>query len=411
MIIEVNGTTIKTDIDLRRALDVDADKICNFGLERTTGEGDNEKVELISTQVPVNPMRTLGFSVQWLPISAIKKGSPAEAAGLKIGDEIVAINGLPRGDLLTVDQRMIQLTRDAGESRVELEIKRDGASSKVSVVPVIPKLTPDLGPNKPVAIDTIGVAIPINLTVESVEPGGAAAASGLQVGDQLISVEYLLTDEQKNDDAYINLADDPVVNFKDDTTSWAEVSNLLQVLEAGTEIKFNLKRDQIEQSLTMKTIASEEFFQGKRGITLTIMQKHYQSETWPDAFKYGFYQVCNDATRVGKTLAKLVKGQISPTNLGGPGTIALAATSEASQGTSRLLLFLTFLSANLAIVNFLPIPILDGGHMLFLAYEGIFRRPVSERVQVILTYAGLIMILGLMLFVIFLDVGRISSML
>ena len=89
----------------------------------------------------------------------------------------------------------------------------------------------------------------------------------------------------------------------------------------------------------------------------------------------------------------------------------MAATSEASRSTSRLLLFLTFLSANLAIVNFLPIPILDGGHMLFLAYEGIFRRPVSERVQLVLTYAGLIMILGLMLFVIFLDVGRISSLL
>jgi regulator of sigma E protease len=76
-----------------------------------------------------------------------------------------------------------------------------------------------------------------------------------------------------------------------------------------------------------------------------------------------------------------------------------------------LLLFLTFLSANLAIVNFLPIPILDGGHMLFLAYEGIFRRPVSENVQVILTYAGLMMILGLMLFVMFLDSFRIYSLL
>ena len=77
---------------------------------------------------------------------------------------------------------------------------------------------------------------------------------------------------------------------------------------------------------------------------------------------------------------------------------------------SCFLLFLTFLSANLAVVNFLPIPILDGGHMLFLAYEGIFRRPVSERVQVVLTYGGLFMILGLMLFVIFLDIGRIVSL-
>ncbi|MFN9363725.1 MAG: site-2 protease family protein, partial [Planctomycetota bacterium] len=92
-----------------------------------------------------------------------------------------------------------------------------------------------------------------------------------------------------------------------------------------------------------------------------------------------------------------------------PGTIATVATSEATEGTSRLLLFLTMLSANLAIVNFLPIPVLDGGHMVFLAYEGIFRRPVTEKVQVILTYAGLAFILGLMLFVIFLDVSRIKD--
>ena len=141
-----------------------------------------------------------------------------------------------------------------------------------------------------------------------------------------------------------------------------------------------------------------------------MVQKHYKSDTWSDALRYGYKQVGNDVKRVGTTLVKLIKGKISPTNLGGPGTIALATTSEASQGTSRLLLFLTFLSANLAIVNFLPIPILDGGHMLFLAYEGIFRRPVSEKVQVLLTYAGLMMILGLMLFVLFLDVGRISSL-
>jgi len=105
--------------------------------------------------------------------------------------------------------------------------------------------------------------------------------------------------------------------------------------------------------------------------------KNYKSENWSDALKYGALQVKNDAKRVWMTLVKLIRGKISPKNLGGPGTIAMAATSEASRSTSRLLLFLTFLSANLAIVNFLPIPILDGGHMLFLAYEGIFRRWMS----------------------------------
>ena len=134
-----------------------------------------------------------------------------------------------------------------------------------------------------------------------------------------------------------------------------------------------------------------------------------RDSNWSDAFANGAYKVVDDLKRVGKTLKTLIQGKISPTNLGGPGTIAVVATSEAAASTSRLLLFLTFLSANLAIVNFLPIPVLDGGHMMFLAYEGIFRRPVNERVQLILTYGGLAFVLCLMVFVISMDVGRIGS--
>ena len=72
------------------------------------------------------------------------------------------------------------------------------------------------------------------------------------------------------------------------------------------------------------------------------------------------------------------------------------------------LIFLTLLSANLAVVNFLPIPVLDGGHMVLLLYEGVRGKPADERVQEILTWMGLIFILGLMLFVFGLDFGWIA---
>lgn len=405
-IVQINEMPIMDDIDLRQALALYADQTATFVVERTT-KGEKSNTKRITSTVPPNPMRRFGFAVQWLPIAAIKKGSPAENV-LNEGDEILTINGQPRGDLLTVDNRMIAIGEGVS---VNLGVKRvDGKEEEVSIVPVLPKISPDLGPNQPLAIDSLGIAIPMTLTIESVEPGSAAAAAGLLEGDELVSVKYLLSDEQKADDAYSQLARKPLVEFESDTTSWAEVSDLLQVLEPGTSVEFKIKRGPTEQSIVMDSVASDEFFQGKRGISLTVMQKHYKSDTWSAAFTYGAKQVKNDAMRVGKTLAKLIRGKISPTNLGGPGTIAMAATSEASQSTSRLLLFLTFLSANLAIVNFLPIPILDGGHMLFLAYEGIFRRPVSERVQILLTYGGLAVVLALMLFVISLDIFRISAM-
>ncbi|MGY8746889.1 MAG: site-2 protease family protein [Pirellulales bacterium] len=407
-IIEVNGIPIGDDIELRQALARNADQVATFVVERDS-KGDDSQTETITSKIPRNPMRQFGFSVQWLPIKAIKIGSPAEQAGLEVGDEIIGVDGQPRGDLITLDQRMI-VAINAGKS-VNLRVLRvDGAEEDLVISPVMPKLTPDLGPNQPLAVDSLGVAIPMSLTIESVDKGGPAAAAGLEVGDELISAQYVLSDEQAADEAYASLRKRPVVNFVDDTTSWAEVSDLMQMMEAGSQVNFKIQRDSLEQTLSIKTFASDQFFQGKRGISLTLMQRSYQSETWASALSYGVKQVREDAMRVVKTLAKLINGKISPTNLGGPGTIAMAATSEASRSTSRLLLFLTFLSANLAVVNFLPIPILDGGHMLFLAYEGIFRRPVSERVQVVLTYGGLFMILGLMLFVIFLDIGRIVSL-
>jgi regulator of sigma E protease len=110
---------------------------------------------------------------------------------------------------------------------------------------------------------------------------------------------------------------------------------------------------------------------------------------------------------VYRFLGKLTSSQISPRLLGGPIEIAKQAGRSAEEGFSRLLLFLTMLSANLAVVNFLPIPVLDGGHMVFLMYELVRGKPPSENVVAALSYLGLALILTLMMFVFGLDLGFI----
>ena len=120
----------------------------------------------------------------------------------------------------------------------------------------------------------------------------------------------------------------------------------------------------------------------------------------------GWRETKESILQIVMTVRKLASGGVSATGLGGPGTIAVVAAASASQGIPKLLIFLTFLSANLAVINFLPIPILDGGHMMFLLYEGIRGKPASERVQMYLTYLGLVFILTLMVFVIGLDLTR-----
>ncbi len=410
-IVEIDGQKIETDLDVFRVLATNADREVEFVLERSaegSDSDDDSSGEQITTKVAPNPMRVFGFTIEWLPISNIQKGSPAEAAGLQVGDEIVSIDGEPRGDLLTLEERMIRIAREGGKS--ELEVNRDGETLTISVSPTLPSVLARVGPNTALAINALGVAIPQSLKVETVDPESDAGKAGLVIGDELVSAEYLLNEQQVNDERYKFLARDPFVNFVDDDTSWGEVNQLYQSLTPGSKLKLEVRRGSERMPITIATSASPDYFRHVRGIPLKELSEHYESESWSDAFYYGSKQVWRDGTRVLKTFGKLISGKISPKNLGGPGTIAVVATSEASEGTSRLLLFLTFLSANLAVVNFLPIPVLDGGHMLFLAYEGIFRRPVNEKTQALLTYVGLAMILTLMIFVVCLDATRIYGL-
>ena len=112
-------------------------------------------------------------------------------------------------------------------------------------------------------------------------------------------------------------------------------------------------------------------------------------------------------TRVGQTIGWIAGGKASVRDLGGPVMIIKVAKDEASVDVTRLLLFLTMLSANLAIINFLPIPILDGGHFVFLTIELIRRKPVSERIQGSLSMLFLFVLLGFMVFIVSNDVVRL----
>jgi regulator of sigma E protease len=97
------------------------------------------------------------------------------------------------------------------------------------------------------------------------------------------------------------------------------------------------------------------------------------------------------------TLRDLFTGELSPRNLGGLLAIGEASGQSAEQGPWEYLAFLAFLSVNLAVLNLLPIPILDGGHLMFLAIEAVRGRPLSLEARIRLSHVGLIIVVGLML--------------
>lgn len=404
-IIAVNDIKIENTTDLRSSLNLEAIKPVTLKLER--GEGDQK--EIITSVVDANPVREYGFSIKWDAVTAIQINSPAETAGFKVGDKIKTVNGDPAPDVLTFDMEIMSFVRD--KKSVEIGVERDGKMVSLNVTPRVPHSGTIQGSFPVIALDTLGVAISVSDEVGSVD-SSRSEVSSLKAGDKLVSVTYVFTEEWRDHESF-KLLHEKTITLKDDKTHLAEINAVVQRLPFGTQLKCVATRgvkanEKIEFTVDLQ--ASEKLFIPQLGIHLSPDEAFYQAKTWSEAMKNGASQVWADGTRVFTFLKKVVSGELSATNFGGPGTIAVVATSEASQGTSRLLLFLTLLSANLAVVNFLPIPVLDGGHMMFLAYEGLFRRPVSQNVEILLTYAGLFFVLGLMLFVIYLDVGRISGL-
>jgi len=107
------------------------------------------------------------------------------------------------------------------------------------------------------------------------------------------------------------------------------------------------------------------------------------------------------------SILKLITGRESLRSLAGPVFIAKMAGESARSGLGTLVVFMAFLSLNLGILNLLPIPVLDGGHMLFLSIEGILRRPIPQKLKLIVQQVFMFLLLGFMLFIIYIDILRV----
>ena len=154
---------------------------------------------------------------------------------------------------------------------------------------------------------------------------------------------------------------------------------------------------------------AKDWFDSQRGWILEPMMFVQKAGSFSEALRLGTQETADATLLVYRSLHSVVgTKQISVRNFSGPWGIINDRPDAGPAGFGNLLIFLTLLSANLAVINFLPIPVLDGGHMVLLLYEGIRGKPADERVQEILTWIGLIFILSLMIFVFGLDFGWIA---
>jgi regulator of sigma E protease len=179
----------------------------------------------------------------------------------------------------------------------------------------------------------------------------------------------------------------------------AFVHGFLQQLPPGIDIRLTLRRGTEETEVLLPIVEMPGMYYAERGLNLKPLQRIHQADGLVETLRLGYRETRERLSEVTSVLGLLISGRVSMNNLGGPIRIAAFAGSEAAQGIPRLLMFLTFLSANLALLNALPIPVLDGGHFMFLIVEGVIRRPVPERIQVGLTLVGFAALMLLMVFV------------
>ncbi len=398
-------------------------------VERTK-DGQTSQVEVT---VPPSPMKWLGVRMAIGPVVSVQKGSPAETAGIKEGYVLRTINGEPVGDPLTLPERWNELSSQSVALGFEVPRAGKGAKSETPASTPTPStpgesttgsgaaagdqaepqlvnitVTPRTGVvTAPIyslggylALDSLGLAYQVRPVVAGVEPGSEAEKQGVAPGAQVVAIQFLARDEQANEYAkkWLSKKYNEIVEL-DEMNNWVYIHGALQELPPNIEARLILRHDGHEKTVTLLPREIPGIFTVERGLVLTQFERVHTASDFGEAFALGYRETKERLGEVASVLGLLVRGRLSMNNLGGPIRIAAFAGYEAAQGISRLLIFLTFLSANLALLNALPIPVLDGGHFMFLLVEGIIRRPVPEKWQSGLTFVGFACLLALMLFV------------
>ncbi len=411
-------------------------------------EGQAADAPPVNVLVPTAYTPTTGMVMEMGHVAGVRNNSPADKAKVLVGDTITRIEFGPNNltlfdaskddDPVRLPYEMERVAQSlSGPKMVRITVLRrqqnaaEGAGGdphKGSVeVPLEPvewdgswddniesptKLT------SPMSIPQLGVAYWVNCTVSRVIPGSPAAAAGILKGDRVAEIAVLAANKTKDDNKE-KWSDFEVLDTTRDGRvehdQWAVYALLSQGMgnRDCPVVKVKVVRNNApvigpsgNNEIVLKTAYDPTWPSDNLGLKLMPDLKREKASSIADALRLGLNHTASVTYRIYSGMRSMATGRINAAKgVGGPVAIAGLAYS-ASEDPFVFLLFMGMISINLAVLNFLPIPVLDGGHMVFLIYEKIRGKPPSDAWRQWLTIGGLALLLMLMVGATFLDVSR-----
>ncbi len=332
----------------------------------------------------------LGGESGFVPlIDAVEPQSVAAEAGLQPGQEIVAVDGEATPTWQALSFKLLDRIGDTGNMTISVKLPdSDIVQQREARIErwLSAQETPDL-------FGGLGVTLyrpPMKPLVGEVLPDSPAQRAGLQAEDLLLSADGWAMSRWEDWVEYVRARPEQAIQ--------------LEVLRAGSELSLLIVPERIE-------VKDGEAI-GRVGVAPVPVEM-------PDylvrKFQRGPLEAFTAAvTRTGEltvftvtSIQKMITGLISHKNLSGPITIAKVATASAKSGLESFIGFLALLSVSLGVLNLLPIPVLDGGHLLFYTLELLAGRPVPEKIQALGYQLGLFLVLGIMVLALYNDIVRL----